>query len=405
MRKIVTSMVIVVCAICIGCGTHFEGKEVVRQHWEKSSAQIKFNVAQQQYNDKRLDEAISTVSESVTADPCFPDARLMYGQLLFLKGRHKEAEEQLNEAVRLDENLKDGWYWLGMAAQQKGDYDKARDCYGKASELDPVNVDYALAVSETCIMQAEYDHAVRFLEDKIEAMPGEISLKVAAADLLTRMGRDEQAIALYKQAMLVHGDDDAIAESLGYCYVFSGKWRQGADIFTKLAANCLDEDRSKLYLKLVALCSMNSSQYRQAVHYYDRLSVAEIDNAEVWLKMGQAALGAGAAERARACGEKVLSLRPDSTDAVVLIGCAEYVLRNYGPALRCFERIADDDKNASLSTLMRARCYEKLEQTGKGGSAYEQALAKNPDGRGLNLTANEKEARLSTMADSVFLWE
>ena len=266
----------------------------------------------------------------------------------------------------------------GLASEEKGDYQQAQEYYSKAMNFSPRNVDYILAVAEMCAVRDKYEQAIRLLEEKIEAMPEDVSLKIAAAELMFRRGRNEQAIKLYKQAMLITDGDETIAESLGYCYLFSGKWSEAAEIFNKLTVQCRDKQKKKLYLQAAALCSMNSAQYGRAVNYYNELSVVERGSAEIWVKMGQAALGTGVAGRAFACGQKALALQPGYADAIALIGCAQYVGGAYGLAARSFEKIASDDKNGGFSWMMRARCYEQLGETNKAEWAYKRALEINP---------------------------
>ena len=138
---------------------------------------------------------------------------------------------------------------------------------------------------------------------------------------------------------------------------------------------------------------MNGGQYGRAVNCYSQLSVEERDNADIWVKMGQAALGAGAPKRAFTCGQKALALQPGYTDAIALIGCAQYTGGDYTAALRSFGRIAADKKNAGFSWLMRARCYEQLGQTSKAERAYKRAREINPRSELGDFLAKGKDLR------------
>jgi tetratricopeptide (TPR) repeat protein len=173
-------------------------------------------------------------------------------------------------------------------------------------------------------------------------------------------------------------NDSSIAETLGYYYVFSSRWSEGAEIFNKLIEQCQDEQKKRLYLQTAALCSMNCAQYDRAVNCYNELSVKERDNAEIWVKMGQAALGAGAAERAFMCGERALALQPGNVNAIALVGCAQYSMGDYTAAIKSFEKLTSGNKNEGISWLMRARCYEKLGRKDEAGQAYKKALEIEP---------------------------
>jgi tetratricopeptide (TPR) repeat protein len=401
LRKAITVMAIIVCLGSVGCESHSESKKLAQKRWEKASAGIKLNLAQQEYENNCFDEAEKVVSECVIADPDNAQAHLLYGKLLLAEDKGTDAERELRLAVELDEELGEGWYWLGLATQGPEQSQQTLFYYNKALAINPTNVDYVLAVAETYTEQEKLEEAIKLLEEKIAAMPREISLKAAAADLMWRAGENERAIELYKQAMLMRGDDSPLGEALGYCYVFSGRWSEGAEVFNKLIEQCQDEQKKKLYLRVAAFCSVNCAQYDRAVNCYNELSVEERDDAEIWVKMGQAALGAGAAERAFMCGERALALQPGNVDAIALVGCAQYSMGDYTAAIKNFEKITSDEKNGGISWLMRARCYEQLGRKDEAGQAYKKALeiephselgdflAKGKDVEDLGLTAED----------------
>jgi tetratricopeptide (TPR) repeat protein len=376
---------------------------------------IKLSLAQQQYADGRLEMATRTVTECISADPEMPQAHLLLGKLLLAHDSREDAVKALQLAVELDENLAEAYYWLGLAAQgpthtqQSWQMHQTAYYYNKAMTLNPTNVEYILAVAETYAAQAQPEQAMQLLEQKMQAMPREVSLRVAAADLLHRMGSSDHAVELYKEALLMTGDDEGIAESLGYCYMFSGKWNEAAEIFNRLAERCRQdslsqqddkaaehhEQKKKLYLRVAALCSVNSAQYGKAIDWYGELSADQKDNPEIWVRMGQAALGAGMTDRAMMCGQRALALLPGYADAIVLVGCAEYARGDYTAAAQTFEKIATDDKNVGFAWLMRARCYEKLQMTTEAELAYKKAVEIDPHSKLGGFLAKRKETNAS----------
>ena len=384
LRKTIIAVTSVVLAVCTGCESHAQNREAAKQKWDKTSAQIKLNLARQQIDVGDYDRAAKTIKECISADPQIPQAHLLLGKLLLAQGSAKDAVRELRLAVELDEELDEGWYWLGLYSQGQGQNPQSWQTkqtlfyYDKAMALKPANVDYIIAVAETYVAQEKPRQAVNLLEGKIASLPGEVSLKIAAAKLMCRLKRNERAIELYRQAMLMRGEDKEITESLGYCYVFDGRWDEATRIFGGLLERCAAGPKKKLYLEVMALCDMNSGQYDRAVSCYDKLSVTERDDADIWVKMGQAALGAGEVNRAFVCGKKALALRPGYADAVALMGCAQYASGDYAGAARSFKRIAADKKNSGFSWLMRARCYEQLGQTNEAERAYKKALEINP---------------------------
>jgi Flp pilus assembly protein TadD len=378
LHKSAIAAAIIVCAVCTGCESPTQHKKAALEKWNKTSAQIKLTLAQQQVDEGNYDQAAKTVQQCLSVDPNNSAAHLLYGKLLLADSQHNQAIAQLNLALKPNENLHEAWYWLGVAAQENREYKKAYGHYRMALSLEPANVDYILAVADVQVAQDNCSEAAILLDEKMAALPRNVSLKVAAADVMCRLEKNEQAIELYKQAMLMTSDNSEIAEALGYCYVFSGKWKEAAEIFNKLTAQCTDEQKKKLSLQVTALCSMNSAQYARAVNCYSKLSIEQRNDAEIWVKMGQAALGAGATSKAFMYGQKALALSPGYADAIALVGCAKYAAGDYNAAVKHFKEITTDSRNEAFSWFMRARCYEQLGQTNKARHAYKKAWETNP---------------------------
>jgi len=218
-------------------------------------------------------------------------------------------------------------------------------------------------------------------------LPDDVSLIVTTADLMLRQGNNREATQLYTQAARLRPHDNDIAESLAYCHILSQRWKEAAEIFDKLTVHCTDTDHRKTYLRMLGICNMNAARYSQAQNYYNRLSIEERD-ADIWLQIGQAALGTGAAQRAFVCSQRALSLKPNWTDAILLKGCAQYMLKNYFAALQTFESITRDQEDAALVLLMKGRCHQKLGHTEKAEKAYKKSLQLKPNSELAMLLAN-----------------
>ena len=384
------AITVTVVLLLAGCQQHKQAKVAAKQRWDKASAQIKLSLAQQQYDSGRYEQAAKLVNECLNADPEKVGAHLLLGKLFLVEGSVRQGSSELALTVQMDPNLAEGWYWYGVALQQSGKNDEARTSYTEAMRIYPTNVNYILAVAETGASSDKIEDSIKLLKEKIVVMPRNVSLKVAVADILCRSQKTEEAIELYRQAMLLDTSDESIAESLGYCYIFEDRWNEAAEIFNELVTKLDDQadssddsaaviSRRKLYLETAAYCSMNTGQYNKAVASYGKLVVEQRDDAQMWLKMGQAALGAGMPSRALRCGRRALGMRSGFADAISLVGCAQYMSGDYTGSLESFEQISSDQANGSLACLMMARCYERLNQPEKSASAYRRALELNPD--------------------------
>lgn len=365
--------IVVIVTLVAGCETpQQQNKKAAAARWEKMSARIKIPVAQEQFDNGKYNDAAKTIGECLKADPNLPQAHLLAGKILFAQGQTAASLNQLQKTIALDDKLDDAWYWLGIVNEDQKQIANALDDYQKALNLNSNNVNYILAYVRACIALDKEDEALAFIQEKVAVLPAEVDLKAKCADLLNRKQKYDQAIALYEQAVLLDPQRLDIAESLGYCCIIAGHWSQAADVFTKLIASCSDGDKKEIYLQLLGTCQVNAGQYGGAINSFSKLS--RRDNPQIWLRMGQAALGAGDADRAYACSMRALALQPGYPDAIAVKGSAEYLKKNYNDAVKSFEQIISAPQHASFAKTMLARCYQHIDD-----EKAHQAAQKNRD--------------------------
>jgi tetratricopeptide (TPR) repeat protein len=367
-----------------GCETHAQKKEAATLRLAKATAKAKVPVAQGLFENGRIDEAEKTISECLEVNPDIAEAHLLMGKIYLARADLTRAADSLNQAVNLDKALAPAWYLLAVVAQQNAQPQKALEYYNMAMSLDPANTDYIIALGEAYAAQGRYDDALNLLEYKTELLPNRVRLKIASADVLSRLGKTEQAIILYNQALLLKSGDPDITEALAYCYIMNKQWDRAAEMFEELTDNVEEAQRAD-YLQLLALCCMNAGDYSKAFAYYDRLSIDQRDDPELWLQMGRAALGAGASKRAYACAARALTLRPGWPDAVAVKACAQYLNADYTAAVKTFKGITSDKTIGAFAWAMTARCYRQLGQTAREKKAYEKAAQLKPDSELLSL--------------------
>lgn len=377
-----------IVAACAGCETQAQSKKAAKERWEKVSSRMKLDMAVQEYNLQNFQQAAKAVEQCLDVDPDVPAAHLLRGKLLLAQGQPEQAEPELRTVLQLNEKLHEPWYWLGVLAQQKRDFEQAQVFYSKAMSMSPLEVDYILAVVEVYVALDRCDDAAALLEHKIAALPEDVSLMITAADLMLRQGYNQKATRLYTRAARLKPQDNDVAESLAYCHILSRRWKEAAAIFDKLAANCTDIDQRKTYIQMLAISNMNAAQYSRAQSYYTRLSIEETDNADIWFQMGQAALGTGAAQKAFVCSQRALRLKPNWPDAMALKGCAQYILKNYTAALQTFQGITKSQENEALIWLMEGRSHQKLGHIERARQAYERSLQMKPNSELALLLAN-----------------
>ncbi len=379
--KIVAAVLLLTCA---GCNSYEQKKQAARLRFDQAMSQAKIPLAWSLFEEGNIEDARQTIIGCLHAEPDNALANLLMGQIELVQGRLSSAERYLLTATEQNGNLHQGWAYLGVIAQENKQLAAAMIYHRKALELEPLNVDYIMSVAETYAMEGQYDQALSLLEEKSRFIPSQTRLKIAAADIKHRKGDIIGAIELYQRALLNNPDNTEVMESLGYCYVMRQQWTEAVEIFEKLVEKSSGA-RKTANTQLLAMCCMNDGKYGRAVTYYDKLSVAQRDDASLWLQMGQAALGSNSAARAIACAERALVLRPGWDEATALKGSARYLATDYTGAIETFNEIISSREIGPFARLMIGRCYQQLGQLTLAQRAYESAAKLNPDSKLVSL--------------------
>jgi tetratricopeptide (TPR) repeat protein len=368
------------CCLASGCSvTHAQKKEQMLKEWEKTSVGPNLAAVRDLLDRDEVEEAKKLLAKCMQAEPEHPEVNYLLARVHLAEGRLSAARACLQKAVEQVPQMDEAWFALGMTALEQGDLNAATDCFQKAVELKPLQVDYILSLSHLYVRQGQTEQARELIESKRKQLPSDTDLLLTAADLAHRSGDAQAASAYYKEALWRQSDNPRVLEAVGLYFMDRQQWSQAAELFEKLYSIQMQEDRREVLLRWLGYCSLQEGNYAAALKWYDQLSVLCREDPQVWLEMGQAALGADLPDRALYCGQKALHLQPGLTDAQVVTACAMYLKKNYADAVGVFQKICQDSKWGAFGWWMSGLCYQRLGQNALARSAFEKASQLNPD--------------------------
>ena len=376
-RKIRIAAVVLGLVIFAGCqstnNTHKQNKQQMRAKWQKTSSEMKLSAAMEQFDTGQYEQAETVAKECINSDLNLPDAHLLLGKVRLVRGDFSDAKSCFLTYVNLKQTSDEGWFLLALVCERLNDEASALRWYQKALELSPDNIDYTIAVGRMYVAQNDFVSAEKLYQDKIAANPADTDLKIAAAQMYLAWGQNDKAVGLYEQVHLTMPNNAELLEALGSCYILAGSWQKAHDIHKQLYQRCTDNTAKNGYLNIMALSATNAGDYSLAMKYYSLLTAQDKANAQLWLSMGQAALGADLPRQALICSKKAIALKPDMMEAYLLSGSANYKSGNYRQAIDDFQKAASNVGHAHFAWLMTARCYEKMGNAERAKAAYEKA--------------------------------
>lgn len=207
-----------------------------------------FSEAQRKHLDGELAAAEMLYRQIILAYPDEPRAKHYLGYLLQQTGRLQKALEQLTAAIALDDShaewhfnlgivlLKQGvaavaidalskataidpskyffWTNLGSAFELSQDWDRAEQCYKTATNIDPNCPDAFYLLSALCLKQERFQDARHFNYRGIVVAPEGSLSKIVLAQAYYELGREEEAIALMENWLVVEPDNPVASHLL-----------------------------------------------------------------------------------------------------------------------------------------------------------------------------------------------
>lgn len=368
--------------ISIGCSesAYTEKKQAMTAEWDKATAAAKIPVIEDMIEQGQISQAKKTVQQCVRADPELPQVYVLAGRIHLIEKHLDKAYEAFSRALELDPEIDEAWHLLGSLAVLKRDYPEALEYFKRALALDAFRTEYILSASDVLIETDQIEQARELLETGLANNTRDVDLHVALARLVQVQGQTEEAINIYETCESLNGPLPEIVEPCGYAYMTDRQWSKAADKFQALLKSVKDSpERYHMTMRSLAMCLYNAGQYENALSWYDKLSVIFRDDADIWVRMGYAALGSNDPKRAAYCGSKSLKCDASSAQGYALLGSAQYLQGQYEESLRTFYKITDDEEMGAFAWFMTARCYQQLGQNIQANAAFERAEKLDPD--------------------------
>ena len=132
--------------------------------------------------------------QAVENDPESAVARYNYGRALAARKRDREAEAQLNEAVRLDRRLAEAWVSLGLLRARAGRREEAIAFYREALRTNPQLTSAHFNLALVLLMTGKASEAREHFESVIRAAPNDYEARLHLGRILLDAGEHASAL-------------------------------------------------------------------------------------------------------------------------------------------------------------------------------------------------------------------
>ena len=184
---------------------------------------------------QKMPEALDAYRAALVADPYNPDRTLDYTRVLMDMDRYDEAIQVVRAGVG-DTSSTALQLRLGAVEMVKGDYPAARAAFHAALDVD-ANLDAAyVGLAQTDAREGKDADGIEILETARAKFPNHYPLEYYFGLLASRLGREQEAVIAFENAVrLEPGSTDPFFE-LGKLYSSQQKWALARQAFEHVVA-------------------------------------------------------------------------------------------------------------------------------------------------------------------------
>jgi tetratricopeptide (TPR) repeat protein len=246
-------------------------------------------------------------------------------------------------------------------------------------------VDEAFARATALHQSGDIEAAIRAYQAILAQHPERIDVRSNLGAAYSRLGRYEDAIAQYKQALLLDKNNDTIRFNLALAYYKGALLVEAAEEFTKFLASApSDQPQRPNAVLLLADCHVRIGKYKQVIEALSPLAEADPNNRTVAFLLGSALIGDGQISRGQQLVDKVFH-DDDSAQAHLLLGSILLLADDGHGAIREFERAIQLDPKLPTLQAWYGRALMRMGDTTNAKSAYARELSQNPNDFDANL--------------------
>ena len=293
------------------------------------------------YQGHDVNDAITALKRALQIDPAYTPALVSIAGIEFSAGHLPEAEQYLEQAIKISPDLMPAHERLGMVLRAMGDRSGAMHEYELGLlKTPPDYVGAKFELGQLYIAAGRPADAVRLLEPLVNQKSGKSAL-VVLGDAYVMTGQAKKAVPLFSQALLYDRNDNGVALALGTAQRLAGLDNAALD---RLQGLVRDAPEAAL----------------------------------AWYQLGLTYAAMQNYDDAKAALVKAIELQPKSLDFRGALG--ETLLGAHEPtaALAVFQEMtkADDASVAAYDGV--ARSYTALDRPADAEAAYRDAVARFP---------------------------
>lgn len=398
-RWIVMGLAVGACLSSAGCGgggqpSVQETKVEARKEWQHTRAKMQYSLAVEQLKAGQLDQAQSKVTEALSLDPDYTDAKVLLAKLQIEQGQYAAAAAELSKLCTAETTAVEPVYLLAIAQERQGQLDDALANYRKAYSLDHNFLPAIQASAEVLAAQGHSAEGLAYIEGYLAQAADDPGMFEVAGRLAMNCRNYAKAVKYFQHAHDVDYKNPFYLESLAQAQYLTGQVADCEQSLRDVMAQYDQKDRQvPLWMNtILGQCCLAQNRPQQAREQFQRVIDQRPTDAEAWANLAKATLMTRDYARAAASACKALELKPDHGGAAAILGYSLILDDQAAKAIDPLKKACEVQPKDGTIRCLLGRAYAL---TGKNDQAIEcyttatQLEPENPVARELLAAATE----------------
>lgn len=247
---------------------------------------------------RRWDKAITNADQAISLDPKEAMAYVVRGKSGYLSGSasNDQIVRDFETAVRIDPNIEDGAFYLGIMCTVNKQYERSLHWLTKAQQLEPKDKNVYHYRSACYSLMGKSDLALKDLDTMTKLDPRAYEAFATKADTYARLKQYDKAITEYTAAIKIRPREYALRNMRAAVYIKMGKHEEAIKDYTEaININPIDEDlflrRGNEYVELKDFAKA-LEDYNEAISLEPDYETAYVRRSVLYTMMGKPALAA-----------------------------------------------------------------------------------------------------------------
>ncbi len=263
------------------------------QRWNQVRGEVKYQLAEQQYEAGLFEDAVETLSESLALNPTRVQAYVLRARAYLEIGKPASARQTLDLARRAELESPDLIYTEGVILEQRDRLDEALTKYAEAYTRDPANVDFLIARAECLVAAGRAAEALTLLLQGVDQVDEAGAVELLAAHIANLMGDREEAAERFRRAMVTAGGTDLVTQELGLLLVRAGRCREALTVLRPLVDKGDDPTAGGAVRRGLATCHLALNDALAAKEVLAEYARSNPEDTTTQLLLAKAAIATG----------------------------------------------------------------------------------------------------------------